>query len=193
MCLWSRLADRNHLTACSMAAISASKAVCCPPRLRAPSAMTGPSPLLSVVISQPKPAALRKDPSVQAWYLSIPSLGLVHGVLSRTLGELVSTCRPSLTRRLLSLASENHRGIRCLLESSVALGGRRSRLCVPSGAASAEASSRSRLRSNAGFAGGVSAALMASSPLAELKVPATDLPMAVVSRLKPSRSQVWPS
>jgi hypothetical protein len=152
---WSRLANKNHLTACSMAVSSASKAVCCPPRLRAPSVMAGPSPLLSIVMSQPSPAASRKDPSVQAWHMSVPAGGWVHGVLSRSLGELVSTCRPSLTSLLLSLASENHRGIRCLLESSVALGGRRSRFGVPSGAVSAEASRRSRLRSSAGLAGGV--------------------------------------
>jgi hypothetical protein len=101
-----------------MAANSASNAVCCPPRLRAP------SPLLSFVTSQPKPAASRKEPSVQAWHTSLPSLGLDHGVLSRTLGELVSVCRPSLTSWLLLLASANHLGIRCRLESSVAFGGR---------------------------------------------------------------------
>jgi hypothetical protein len=83
--------------------------------------------------------------------------------------------------------------MRCLLESSVVLGGSRSRLGVPSGAGSAEASKRSRLQSSAGLAGGMSAALAASSPLAVLKVPATDLPMAVVSVSNPSNNHVWPS
>jgi hypothetical protein len=51
--------------------------------------------------------------------------------------------------------------MRCLLESSVALGGNRSLFGVPSGAESAAASSHSRLRSSAGLVGGMSAALMA--------------------------------
>jgi hypothetical protein len=89
--------------------------------------------------------------------------------------------RPSLTSWFRSLASVNHRVIRCLPESSVAFGGSRSFLGVPSGAASAEAKSRSRLRSSAGLVGGMSAALMASSPLAVLKVPATALPIATFS------------
>jgi hypothetical protein len=100
-----------------MADSSASKAVCWPPRLRA---ISGPSPLWSSVISQPRPAASR---SVQAWPGCPPmtALSFDHGVFSRTREELVSTCRPSLMSRLLSLASENHLGIRCRLESSVAL------------------------------------------------------------------------
>jgi hypothetical protein len=76
----------------------------------------------------------------------MPARGFDHGVFRRTRGELVSTFRPSLMSRLLSLASANHLGMRCQLESSVALGGSRSRLGVPSGAESAEASRRSRLR-----------------------------------------------
>jgi hypothetical protein len=83
--------------------------------------------------------------------------------------------------------------MRWRVESSVALGGSRSFLGVPAGAVRAEARRRSRLRSSAGPAGGVSAALIASSPLAVLKVPATDLPMAVVSFSKPSKSHAWPS
>jgi hypothetical protein len=51
--------------------------------------------------------------------------------------------------------------MRCLLESSVALVWSKSRLGIPSGAESAEASKRSRLRSSAGLAGGISAALIA--------------------------------
>jgi hypothetical protein len=56
--------------------------------------------------------------------------GFDHGVFNRTRGVLISTCRPSLMSRLLSLA--NHLGMRCLLESFVALGGgSKSRLGVP--------------------------------------------------------------
>jgi hypothetical protein len=95
--------------------------------------------------------------------------------------------------RLLSLASENHFGILWRVESSVALGGRSRRLGVPSGEERAEARRRSRLRSRAGRVGGVSAARTASSPLVVPKVPATVLPMAVVSLLKPSRSHAWSS
>jgi len=77
--------------------------------------------------------------------------------------------------------------------SSEAGGGRRSFLGVPSGAARAAASNRSRLRSSVGRVGGMSAALMASSPLVELKVPATARAMAVVGLWKPSSSHAWPS
>jgi hypothetical protein len=44
--------------------------------------------------------------------------------------------------------------MRCRLESSVALGGSRSLLSVPSAAQSADASNRSRLRSSTGLVGG---------------------------------------
>jgi hypothetical protein len=65
--------------------------------------------------------------------------------------------------------------MRCLLESSVALGGSRSLFGVPFRAESAAANSRSLLRSRAGLVGGISAVPMASSPFAVLNVPATTL------------------
>jgi hypothetical protein len=67
----------------------------------------------------------RYDPSVQSWYRShvlIP--GFDQGVFNRTLGALDSTARPSLTSWFCALASLNHFGIWCRLESSVALGGK---------------------------------------------------------------------
>jgi hypothetical protein len=79
-----------------------------------------------------------------------------------------------------------------MIESSVALGRSRSRLGIPSGAETADVSWRSRLRSRAGRAGGVSAVLTASAPLVVPKVPAT-VPMAIVCLSKPSRSHAWPS
>jgi hypothetical protein len=62
------------------------------------------------------------------------------------------------------------------------------RLGVSRGAARTEASKRSRLRSSVGRVGGVSAALMASSAVVVLKVPATVRPMVRVSLSKPSAS-----
>jgi hypothetical protein len=56
-----------------------------------------------------------------------------------------------------------------------------------------EASRRSRLRSRVGRVGGVSAALMASSALVVLKVPATVRPMARVSLSKLSTNHCCPS
>jgi hypothetical protein len=70
------------------------------------------------------------------------ALGFDRGVLSRGRGALVYASRPSFTSQLLSLASEWHRGMQFLLESSVALGRRRTLRSVPSGAKSAAANSR---------------------------------------------------
>jgi hypothetical protein len=76
----------NQETACSIAASSASKAVCSLPILRRPSAMVGPAPLSSLVTIHPNPAASRKEPSVQAWQRLRPK---VHGVLSQARGVLI--------------------------------------------------------------------------------------------------------
>jgi hypothetical protein len=194
MCCHSRPGLTNHDMACSIATSSVSKAVYWLPILRRPSATVGPSPLSSPVIIQPKPTALRKEPSVHGWQLC-PIPDYVDVVLSLARGALVSTARPSLIRRFLRppLASANHRGIRCLLESSVAFGGKRSLFGVPSGAERAAAKRRSLRRSKAGLVGGVSAALIASSPLTVPKVLATLRPIVTDNLWKPSRSHSWPS
>jgi hypothetical protein len=64
-------ASVNQEMAFSIAANSASKAVCWLPIFRSPSAMVGPSPLSFSVIIQPKPAAFLKEPSVHAWQPSV--------------------------------------------------------------------------------------------------------------------------
>jgi len=103
-----------------MAATSASKAVRCPPILRAPSCSAVPLPRLSVVTTQPRPPETRKEPSVQAWQVRPRTGGAVHAVLRLKRGLTSSTRRPSLIRRWLE-ASVNHLGILCLLESSAAM------------------------------------------------------------------------
>jgi hypothetical protein len=79
---------------------------------------------------------------------------------------------PSLTSRPLSEASVNHLGIWWRPESSSGCVGSKAFLGVPTGAAMTEISSRSLLLFSIGSAGGVSAARMASSPLAVPNVPA---------------------
>jgi hypothetical protein len=64
---------------------------------------------------------------------------------------------------------------------------------VPVRAAMAAISRRSLHLLMASSVGGVSAVRMASSPIVVLNVPATALPIAVESLLKPSRSHFWPS
>jgi len=98
-----------------MAATSASKAVCCPPMLQAPSCNDAPEPRLSSVTTQPRPPEARKEPSVQAWQVRVRSGGGAHGVLRLGRGLTSSTRRPSLIRRLWPEASENHLGTLCLL------------------------------------------------------------------------------
>ena len=153
-------------------------------------ALGGSSVHSGLAIIRPSIASF-KDPSVQACKGRDPSGGGLHGVLSRSLGKDFSTSCPSMRRSLL--ASRCHLEIRRREESSVAGGGMSLSLGVPFGAASAEASSLARLRSRAGLVGGMSAARIASSPFAELKVPATVRAIRVVSLSKPSRSHCCPS
>jgi hypothetical protein len=82
------------------------------------------------------------------------ALGLNHGVFKRIRGGAGFDLSTFLDESVVSLASVNRLGMRWRVEWSVALRGRRSRFGVPSGAESAEASKRSRLRSSAGRAGG---------------------------------------
>jgi hypothetical protein len=190
--MWPKADFWNHASTCSTPATSVSKAVCCPPMLWAPSVVGGPIPLSSMVTTQPSPAASRKEPSAQAWHSLAFLLGVDQGVFRLGYDLLSSTFRPSFTRRFRSEASANHRGIQCLLESFVAGGGSSNFFGVSAGALKAAAISRSRLRSEVGPVGGMSAARIASSPLAVLNFPATALLIAVLSLWNPSRSQDWP-
>jgi len=84
--------------------------------------LSGPAPVLSLVITQQNAADLQKELSVQARQIS-EGTGVNRQVQSmgrRGRGELNSTDCPS---RPLSEAAANHLGIWCRLESS--LGGRR--------------------------------------------------------------------
>jgi hypothetical protein len=63
--------EPNHFKASSMAATSASKAVCFVPSVLAAWVMVGPAPVSSSVMTHPRPADLRKEPSVHAWHTSI--------------------------------------------------------------------------------------------------------------------------
>jgi hypothetical protein len=83
-------------------------------------------------------------------------------------GFILSSFCPSFKSRPFPDAPRNHGDMRRRDESSSALGGRRARFGASLGAANTEASSRSHLLSRVGRVGGVSAALMASSPLAGL-------------------------
>jgi len=124
--------------------------------------MTGPRPSSSWVTHHPKPAVLRKEPSVQAWHVVFGDEGRDQSVGSLGQGEVLSTAWPPLMSLPLSVAAKNHGETGLRLESSSGGAGRRAFLGVPSGADRTAASSRSRLRSSMGRVGGVSAA---SSPL----------------------------
>ena len=100
--------------------------------------------------------------------------------------------RPWYRRTLLHFLSFAHQssfvcccseplGMRRRLESSSGCGGGRTRLGVPSGAASAAVRSSSHRLSRAGSVRVMSPAQMASSPFAELKVPTTTRPMVRMS------------
>ena len=121
-----------------------------------PWAMAGPVPLSSVVISQPKPADLRREPPVQAWQVT-EGVGFrlpIHNVRSRGVGVLDSTCCPSRIRSPLFVAAANHFEVRCRPESSSGCGGKSARLGVSSEMARTAVRSRSCLRSRAVPLGG---------------------------------------
>jgi hypothetical protein len=88
-------------------------------------------------------------------------------------GDVFFMFSPSLINRSLPgpEASKNHFETGCVLESSSGCVGSKAFFGVPDGAAMAETKSRSLLLSNMGSARGVSAARIASSPLAVLNVP----------------------
>jgi hypothetical protein len=147
----------------------------------------------SLVITHPSPANLRNDPSVQAWHVSISGIFgslAVHNVGRRGRGKVLSTFSPSLISRPLSEASVNHLETLWRPESSSGCVGNKAFFGVPAGAVMTEISSRSLLLFSMGSAGGVSAARMASSPLAVPNVPATVLPIATVSLWKYSLHSV---
>ena len=148
------------------------------PKDSLPWAMGSPAPVPSLVITQPTPAESRKEPSVHAWAVWAWSGGVYHGVYCRRLGAVRSMYCPSFTSLPRSEAPWNQSDFRFRDESSPANAGRSLRLGASGTALSAEARSRSRRRSRLGRVGGVSAARIASSPFAVLKVPATVLPIA---------------
>ena len=146
-----------------MAAISASKAVCCPPWDLFPWAMTAfaPAPSSEVLMAHPSPANLRNEPSVHACRVLTFSGGSAHGVRLRDLGvdspQLVLPLStlvkpPGTKKRPVVTTSRPWRG-----------GGKSDLFGVPLRADKAEARSLSLRRSSAGLAGGMSAALTASS------------------------------
>jgi len=63
---WRNVEDLCHLRTASIAATSASNAVCRPPKHLLPLAILWPAPVSLYVITYPKPADVLKESSVQA-------------------------------------------------------------------------------------------------------------------------------
>jgi hypothetical protein len=139
----------------SIADTSASYAVWIGPKDFESWARASPPPVASLVMIHPIPADFLKDPSVHACSVSKGSSGGAQAVRSLGRGLILSRVCPSLTKRPFPDAPRNHGDMRRRDESSSARGGRRARLGASRGAASAEASSRSRLLSRVGPVGGV--------------------------------------